>query len=113
MPSDPPRPDNDDHLASGPRRNIQFGQPIGIDDTARPQVAHGQRVARQSEPVEDRYIGVRARFVKPLDHRPPPQEASEASEYGEPEPGPPSSDAALPMEDSSVWDASPPEGEGR
>jgi hypothetical protein len=96
------------HLASGPRRNTQFGQEIGVDDTEAPQVAHGQRVARESELVEDRYAGVRARFVKPMDRRPPAQEASEASEYGEPEPGPPTADAALPVEDSSVWDASPP-----
>src|SRR5262245_3529996 len=72
-----------------PRRNTQCGQEIGVDDNSPPEVAHGQRVARESELVEDRYVGVRARFVKPLDRRPPPQEASEASEYGEPEAGPP------------------------
>ena len=111
-PAPPERPD--DYLASGPRRNTQFGQEIGVDDTDAPQVAHGQRVARESELVEDRYTGVRARFVKPMDRRPPAQEASEASEYGAPEPGPPTSDAALPVEDHSVWDASPPGGdEGR
>lgn len=101
------RPDPDDHLESGPRRNVQFGQEIGVDDTSPPKVGHGQRVARESRLVEDGYAGQRARFVQPMDHRPPPQEASEASEYGEPEAGPPSSDAALPVEDSSVWDASP------
>lgn len=106
---EPPAPDRDDYLASGPRRNTQFGQQIGVDDTDPPQVAHGQRVARESELVEDRYMGARARFVKPMDHRPPAQEASEASEYNPPEPGPPSADAALPDEDSSVWDASPPQ----
>jgi hypothetical protein len=107
----PPRPDPDAPLVSNPRRNTQFGQEIGVDDTDAPQVAHGQRVARESDLVEDRYMGVRARFVRPMDHRPPPQEASEASEYGQPEPGPPTSDAALPVEDSSVWDASKIEGE--
>jgi hypothetical protein len=106
MPEQPPK--SDDHLASGPRRNVQFGQEIGVDDTSPPEVAHGQRVARQSHLVEDRYVGERAQFVQPLERRPPPQEASEASEYGQPEPGPPTADAGLPAEDSSVWDASPP-----
>jgi hypothetical protein len=103
----PPGPDEGGYLASGPRRNTQFGQEIGVDDTDPPQVAHGQR-ARESELVEDRYAGVRARFVRPMDHRPPAQEASEASEFGEPETGPPTSDAALPDDLPSVWDASPP-----
>jgi hypothetical protein len=101
-------PEPDDYLASGPRKNTQFGQEIGVDDTEAPRVAHGQRVARESDLVEDRYAGVRARFVKPMDRRPPAQEASEASEYGGPELGPPTADAGLPVEDSSVWDASPP-----
>lgn len=105
-------PEHDgDHLQSGPRRNVQFGQEIGVDDTSPPEVAHGQRVARESGLVEDRYVGERAQFVKPMTRRPPAQEASEASEYGEPEPGPPSADAGLPLEEPSVWDASPPEDE--
>jgi len=112
LPSQSPEPAND-YLASGPRKNTQFGQEIGVDDTDPPQVAHGQRVARESELVEDRYMGARARFVRPMDHRPPAQEASEASEYTAPEPGPPTSDAALPDEGASAWDASPPEGEER
>ncbi|MGZ3275166.1 MAG: hypothetical protein ACXU82_09535 [Caulobacteraceae bacterium] len=110
MPEQTPEPDG--YLASGPRRNTQFGQEIGVDDTSPPEVTHGQRVARESELVDDGHGGQRARFVKPMDHRPPPQEASEASEYGEPEPGPPTSDAALPAEGPSVWDASPPSDEG-
>jgi len=92
-------------------RNVQFGQEIGVDDTSPPEVAHGQRVARESRMVDDAYAGQRARFVQPLDRRPPAQEASEASEYAAPEPGPPSADAGLPVEDSGVWDASPPEGD--
>jgi hypothetical protein len=102
-------PEPDHHLASGPRRNTQFGQEIGVDDTGAPEVAHGQRVARESDLVDNGHGGVKARFVKPMDHRPPPQEASEASEYGAPEPGPPTADAALPDEGPSVWDASPSE----
>jgi hypothetical protein len=114
MPADPtPTPPADGHHATGPRRNTQFGQEIGVDDTEAPQVAHGQRVARESELVEDRYAGVRARFVRPMDRRPPAQEASEASEYGEPEPGPPTADAALPEEGFSAWDASKTDGEER
>jgi hypothetical protein len=105
MPADTPTAP-DDHLASGPRRNVQFGQEIGPDDTSPPEVAHGQRVARESRMVDDAYAGRRARFVQPLDHRPPAQEASEASEYGAPEPGPPIADAALPEDGPSVWDAS-------
>jgi hypothetical protein len=110
----PPELNNEGYLASGPRRNTQFGQEIGVDDTDLPQVDHGQRVARESELVEDRYAGVRARFVRPMDRRPPPQEASEASEFGQPETGPPTADAALPDDLPSVWDASPPlDGGGR
>jgi hypothetical protein len=111
MPPDITPDPADDHLASGPRRNTQFGQQIGPDDTSPPEVAHGQRVARESRMVDDAYAGQRARFVQPLDRRPPAQEASEASEYAAPEPGPPSADAGLPVEDSGVWDASPPEGD--
>lgn len=110
-PPAPPERDADDHLASGPRRNTQFGQPIGVDDTSPPEVAHGQRVAAESRLVTDGYAGQRARFVQPLDHRPPPQEASEASEFGQPEPGPPTSDAGLPADGPSAWDASKGEGE--
>ncbi len=110
MPADPPTPDSDDHLASGPRLNTQFGQQIGVDDTSPPEVAHGRRAA-ESRIVDVAHGGQRARFVEPMDHRPPPQEASEASEFGAPEPGPPTSDAALPAEGPSAWDASPPEGE--
>jgi hypothetical protein len=102
----------DGYLASGPRRNTQFGQEIGIDDTSPPEVAHGQRVARESRIVDYGYAGQRARFVQPMERRPPPQEASEASEYGEPEAGPPTADAGLPAEDSGVWDASPPDEDG-
>jgi hypothetical protein len=107
---EPPAPaDGDDYLASGPRRNTQFGQQIGVDDTSPPEVAHGQRVAAETRMVDDGHGGQRARFVQPMDHRPPPQEASEASEYGGPEPGPPSSDAGLPADGPSAWDASPEE----
>jgi len=107
MPADlTPHADNDDHLASGPRRNTQFGQEIGVDDTSAPQVAHGQRVAQESRVVDDGHGGKKASFNLPLDRRPPAQEASEASEYGAPEPGPPASDAALPAEGPSAWDAS-------
>jgi len=114
MPEQPPVRDEDDHLESGPRLNTQFGQQIGVDDTSPPKVAHGQRVAAESELVDNGHGGQKARFVKPMDHRPPPQEASEASEYGAPEPGPPTADAALPDEGPSAWDASPAEGdEGR
>ena len=104
---------DDDYLESGPRRNVQFGQEIGVDDTSPPQVAHGQRVAEESRLVDNGHGGEKAQFVRPMDHRPPPQEASEASEYGEPQPGPPSSDAGLPAEGPSAWDASPPAGEER
>ncbi len=93
-------------MSDTPRKNVQFGQEIGVDDTSPPEVGHGQRVARESDLVDNGHGGVRARFVRPLDHRPPPQEASEASEFGEPELGPPTSDAALPLEEPSVWDAS-------
>ena len=103
-----PTPPTNDHLASGPRRNTQFGQQIGPDDTSPPDVAHGRR--RESRMVDDSYTGQRARFVHPLDHRPPAQEASEASEYGAPEPGPPDADAGLPADEPSVWDASKGEG---
>jgi hypothetical protein len=92
--------------AENPKRNTQFGQEIGVNDTSPPDVAHGQRVARESELVEDGHGGARARFVRPLDRRPPPQEASWASEFGKPETGPPTSNAALPEEGPSVWDAS-------
>ncbi|HEY4032011.1 MAG TPA: hypothetical protein VGM25_16815 [Caulobacteraceae bacterium] len=109
MAEHPPGPD--DHLESGPRKNTQFGQEIGVDDTSPPEVAHGQRVARESRVVDDGHGGRKASFLRPMDHRPPPQEASEASEFGAPEPGPPSSDAALPDEGPSAWDASPPEAE--
>ena len=110
-----PPASNDDYLASGPRRNTQFGQQIGVDDTSPPQVAHGQRVAEESRLVDDGHGhgGRKARFNLPLDRRPPPQEASEASEYGEPEPGPPTADAALPAEGPSAWDASKAEDEGQ
>jgi hypothetical protein len=101
----PPNPDND-HRASGPRRNVQFGQEIGVDDTSPPEVAHGQRVAEESRTVDDAIQGERVRFVQPLDRRPPPQEASWASECGEAEPGPPQQDVGLPKEGPSVWDAS-------
>jgi len=104
-------PDPEDYLASGPRRNTQFGQQIGVDDTSPPKVAHGQRVARESDLVDNGHGGQKARFVNPVARRPPPQEASEASEFGEPEPGPPTADAALPDEGPSAWDASPAEGE--
>jgi hypothetical protein len=112
MTPEPPRPANDDHLQSGPRRNTQFGQPIGVDDTSSPQVAHGQRVAGESRVVGDGHGGQKASFNLPLDHRPPPQEASEASEFGAPESGPPTADAALPAEGPSAWDASPPQPAG-
>ena len=107
MTPEPPKPD--DYLASGPRKNTQFGQQIGVDDTSPPQVAHGQRVAGESRIVGDGHGGQKASFNLPLDRRPPPQEASEASEFGEPEPGPPTADAALPSEGPSAWDASPPQ----
>jgi hypothetical protein len=94
-------------VPENPKRNVQFGQPIGVDDLGPVEVAHGQRVAAESQLVDDGYIGQRARFVLPLDRRPPPQEASEASEYGEPESGPPSADVGLPAEGPSAWDASP------
>ena len=110
MPAAPPTSDSDDHLASGPRRNTQFGQQIGVDDTSPPEVAHGQRAA-ESRIVDVSHGGQRARFVEPMDHRPPPQEASEASEFGEPETGPPTSDAALPADGPSAWDASKADGE--
>jgi hypothetical protein len=113
----PPSPhaDNDDYLASGPRRNTQFGQQIGVDDTSPPEVAHGQRVAAESRIVDDGHGhgGRKASFNLPMSRRPPPQEASEASEYGEPEPGPPTSDVGLPTDGPSAWDASPTEGEER
>jgi hypothetical protein len=108
-----PEPDRDDHLASGPRRNTQFGQNIGVDDTSPPEVAHGQRVAAESRMVDNGHGGEKARFVQPMDHRPPPEEASEASEYGAPEPGPPTSDAGLPVDELSAWDASPAEDAGK
>jgi hypothetical protein len=88
-----------------PRSNVQFGQKIGMDDTSPPKVAHGARAA-ESRMVEDPYTGERARFVQPLKRRPPPEEASHASEYGEPEPGPPQGDVGLPEAAPSVWDAS-------
>jgi len=88
-----------------PKRNTQFGQEIGVDDTSPPQVAHGGR-AHESDLVDDGHGGTRARFVRPMDHRPPAQEASWASEFCEPESGPPISDAALPEEGPSVWEAS-------
>jgi len=113
MSSDPPSNPANDHLASGPRRNTQFGQQIGVDDTSPPKVAHGQRVARDSRLVDDGYAGKRARFVRHLDQRPPAQEASEASEYGKPEPGPPTADAGLPADGPSVWDASKADREDR
>ena len=91
------------------RKNVQFGQEIGVDDTGPPAVAHGSRAA-ESQMVEDPNNGQRARFVQPLERRPPPQEASHASEYGEPESGPPLSDVGLPQEAPSVWDASKAEG---
>jgi hypothetical protein len=112
MPDAPTPPPPDDHLASGPRRNVQFGQEIGVDDTSPPEVAHGQRVAEESRMVDDAYGGQRARFVQPLDHRPPAEEASEASEYGAPEPGPPVADVGLPADEPSVWDASKTDGDG-
>jgi hypothetical protein len=112
MPPDTtPNPD-DDYLASGPRKNTQFGQQIGVDDTSPPEVAHGGR-ARESESVDDGHGGVMARFAKPMDHRPPPEEASEASEYGAPEPGPPTADARQSDEGPSVWDASKTEDDGK
>lgn len=104
-------PESNDNLASGPRRNVQFGQEIGVDDVSPPKVDHGQRVAEESRTVDDAVIGQHVRFVQPLDRRPPPQEASHASEYGEPEPGPPEGDVGLPQERPSVWDASKDEGE--
>ncbi len=91
--------------ADSPKRNTQFGQEIGVDDTSPPEVAHGRR-AHESELVDDGHGGVRARFVRPMDHQPPAQEASWASEYTAPSSGPPVSDAALPEEGPSVWDAS-------
>jgi len=86
-------------------QNTQFGQKIGVDDTGEPQVAHGSR-ASQSEMVDNGHGGLKARYVHPMEKRPPAEEASWASEYLEPEKGPPSSDAALPDEAPSVWDAS-------
>jgi hypothetical protein len=100
----------DDHLASGPLKNTQFGQPIGVDDTGPPEVAHGQR-AQESQLIDDGRGGQKARFVKPMDHEPPAQEASEASEYRDPPTGRPTSDAALTDEGPSVWDASKGDGE--
>jgi hypothetical protein len=104
MPQDPITPD----ARPSPRRNVQFGQEIGVDDLGPPEVAHGQRVAAESDLVSDSYVGARARFVRPLDRRPPPEEASEASEFGEPEQGPPIADVGLPADGPSAWDASPP-----
>ena len=92
-------------VAENPKRNTQFGQEIGVDDLSPPEVAHGRR-ASESELVDDGHGGVRARFTRPMDHRPPAQEASWASEFTEPEAGPPDADAALPKEGPSVWDAS-------
>lgn len=100
--------DPDDHLDSGPRRNVQFGQEIGVDDTSPPAVAHGQRVADESRTVDDALQGQHVRFVQPLKRRPPPQEASEASEFGEGGSGPPEADVGLPAEGPSIWDASKP-----
>ena len=110
-PQSPPEADND-HLASGPRRNVQFGQEIGVDDTSPPEVAHGSRAA-EARLVDDAIQGEHARYVHPLDHRPPPQEASHASEYGEPEPGPPVADLGLLDDEPSVWDASPSAEDGK
>ena len=109
MPPDAPS-DPDDHLASGPRKNVQFGQEIGVDDTSPPEVAHGGRSA-ESEMVDDGHGGLRARYTRPMDHQPPAEEASEASEYGTPSPGPPAADARETDEEPSVWDASKAEGE--
>ena len=93
-----------------PRRNVQFGRKIGVDDTGPPEVAHGSR-AGESRTVDDAVQGQHVRFVRPLDERPPPEEASHASEYGLPPPGPPEGDASLPVEAPSVWDASETEDE--
>jgi hypothetical protein len=90
-----------------PRRNQQFGQKIGVDDTSPPQVGHGRR--HDSEMVDDPDQGQKARFVLPLAERPPPQEASEASEYGERPEGPPQGEVGLPLDEESVWDARPDE----
>jgi hypothetical protein len=88
-----------------PNQNTQFGQKIGVNDTGEPQIDHGTR-ADQSEMVDDGHGGLKARNVHPMRKRPPAEEASWASEYTKPEDGPPSSDAALPDEAPSVWDAS-------
>ena len=92
-------------MPEGPRYNEQFGQKIGIDDTSPPKVGHGRR--RDSEMIPDPLQGEKASFTFPLDERPPPQEASEASEYGERPSGPPEADVRLPIEEESVWDARP------
>ncbi len=93
-----------------PSQNTQFGQKIGVDDTGEPEVAHGAR-AEQSEMVDDGHGGKKARSLTPMQKRPPAEEASWASEYTKPEKGPPRSDAALPDEAPSVWDASKGPGE--
>jgi hypothetical protein len=108
MTQDAPRNPND-HLASGPRRNVQFGQKIGVDDTSPPEVAHGQRVAEESRTVDDPLQGERVRFVRPLDHQPPAQEVTRAAGPDTADVGP--QDVGLPEAGPSVWDASKEEGE--
>ena len=104
-------PEPDDHLASGPRRNVQFGERIGVDDTSPPQVAHGQRVAEDSRTADDSYQGQHVRFVQPLKQAPPPEEVTRAIEPDLSEAGSPPQDVGLPEEGPSVWDASKDEGE--
>ncbi len=88
-----------------PSQNTQFGQKIGVNDTAEPQVATGPR-AQQSEMVDDGHGGLKARNIHPMQKRPPAEEASWASEYTDVNEGPPQSGEALPDEAPSVWDAS-------
>ena len=99
----------DDDLAAGPRKNVQFGQEIGVDDTSPPQVAHGQRVAEESRTVDDALQGEHVRFVQPLAHTPPAQEVTRPGRPDVSDAGP--QDVGLPKEGPSVWDASKDEGD--
>ena len=92
-----------DPLRSEDQIARSHGEPGVPPAGASPKVAHGSGPAAHL--VEDPYIGLRAEHLQPVPRPLPPEEASQASEYGRMDPADQMQDARDLPPEPSVWEA--------
>ena len=71
----------------------------------RVRIDRGQRIIREVAFEPDPALAAKVRFVKPLAHRLPPDEHSQASEIGLADSAPQTQDVAELSDSASVWEA--------